>query len=139
MGLLRALSGGPPRGLGVRDGRLARCPASPNCVCSDAADPRHAVAPYPLAMQATAAWAEVRRAVRALPRTRITAETDDYLHAECASRLLGFVDDLELHLRAERKSIAVRSASRLGYSDLGVNRERVESLRATLRERGVVD
>ena len=139
MGLLRALSGGRPRGLGVHDGRLARCPASPNCVCSDAAERRPAIAPYHLAMEATAAWAEVRRAVQALPRTRIITETDDYLHAECASRLLGFVDDLELHLRAERKSIAVRSASRLGYSDLGVNRERVESLRATLRERGVVD
>jgi uncharacterized protein (DUF1499 family) len=52
--------------------------------------------------------------------------------------VFGFVDDLELHLRPAEKLIAVRSAARLGHSDLGVNRKRVEGLRAVLRERGVI-
>ena len=73
-----------------------------------------------------------------MPRTRVVERLDDHLHAECRSRLLGFVDDLELELRPEEGLIAVRSASRLGYSDLGVNRRRVETLRAELRRRGVV-
>jgi len=65
-------------------------------------------------------------------------ETSDYLHAECRSAWFGFVDDLELHLRPSEASIAVRSASRLGYSDLGVNRRRVEDLRASLIGRQVL-
>jgi uncharacterized protein (DUF1499 family) len=76
--------------------------------------------------------------VSELSRTRIVTETADYLHAECRSALLGFVDDLELHLRPDEGIIAVRSASRLGYSDLGVNRRRVEGLRTSLIERGVL-
>ena len=69
---------------------------------------------------------------------KIISLTDEYIHAECTSAVFGFVDDLELHLRPQEKLIAVRSAARLGYSDLGVNRKRVESLRAALRERGVI-
>ena len=64
--------------------------------------------------------------------------TDDYIHAECSSAVFGFVDDLELHLRAAQKLIAVRSASRLGHSDFGVNRKRVENLRTRLQKQGVV-
>jgi uncharacterized protein (DUF1499 family) len=63
---------------------------------------------------------------------------DDYLHAECRSALFRFVDDLEIQLRPGEGIAAVRSASRVGYSDLGVNRKRVESLRAELAEAGVV-
>ena len=73
-----------------------------------------------------------------LPRTRIVTETDDYLHAECRSAFFGFVDDLELHLRPTQGIIAVRSAARLGHSDFGVNRKRVENLRALLHRQGVI-
>ncbi len=73
-----------------------------------------------------------------LPRARIVEETEDYLHAECRSALFGFVDDLELQLRPSESIIAVRSASRLGYSDFGVNRRRVEALRESLAGRGVL-
>jgi len=119
-------------------GRLAPCPASPNCVCSDAGDAGHRVEPFVLAQQAGRAWSALRAAVAALPRTRIVEETADYLHAECRSVLLGFVDDLELELRPAEGNVAVRSASRTGYSDLGVNRRRVEGLRAALRKQGVL-
>jgi uncharacterized protein (DUF1499 family) len=83
------------------------------------------------------AWEAARSAVLSLPRTQIVSESKGYLHAECRSGVFGFVDDLELHLRPQSDSIAVRSASRLGYSDFGVNRKRVESLRAALAAHGV--
>jgi uncharacterized protein (DUF1499 family) len=107
-------------------------------VSSDASDPTHAIPPLALAGPPEQAWQSARAAVAELPRTRIVTGTDDYLHAECRSALFGFVDDLELHLRPGEGIIAVRSASRLGYGDLGVNRRRVESLRGALVRRGVV-
>jgi len=73
-----------------------------------------------------------------MPRTKIIRFTDDYIHAECTSAVFGFVDDLELHLKPAEKIIAVRSASRLGHSDLGVNRKRVEGLRAVLSRQGII-
>ena len=84
------------------------------------------------------AWRVIREEVAGLPRTRIIDETPEYLHAECASAVFGFLDDLELHLRATANLVAIRSASRVGYSDLGVNRQRIQQLRETLRARGVV-
>src|SRR5262245_46525481 len=113
-----------PRGPGVVGDRLRDCPYSPNCVCSDAEQESRRVPPFALAVPSSEAWREVRAAVKAMPRTRIVTVTSDYLHAECRSLVLSFVDDLELHLRVEAREIAVRSASRVGYSDLGVNRKR---------------
>lgn len=135
---LFSCAGRRPEGLGVHEGRLAPCPGSPNCVSSDAAAAPHRVEPLWLAADAGEAWRAVRAVVGALPRVSIAREHEGYLHAECRSALWGFVDDLELHLRPEADHIAVRSASRLGYSDLGVNRRRVEAIRSRLRERGVV-
>ena len=120
-------------------GTLAPCPSRPNCVCSDA-DPgdSHYVAPFTLVMSAAEAWRLVCRVIEKRPRVRVVAQTDESLHAEFRSRIFRFVDDLELRLRAAERLIAVRSASRLGYSDLGVNRKRVETLRAELKKRGVI-
>jgi uncharacterized protein (DUF1499 family) len=123
---------------GILDGRLAPCPRSPNCVCSDGPNGSQRVEPFRLRVPADDAWSVVVACVRALPRTRIEQEGRDYLHATCRSFLLRFADDLELHLRPAEGILAVRSASRVGYSDLGVNRRRVERLRAALVERGVV-
>jgi uncharacterized protein (DUF1499 family) len=120
--------------------RLAPCPGTPNCVSSDASDARHAVEAFELdpRVEPAVAWAGVREAVGALPRTRIVDEASGYLRAESRSRIFRFVDDLELELRSESRTVAVRSASRLGRSDFGVNRARVERLRALLRERALV-
>ena len=131
-------AGRRPAALGVHDGRLAPCAARPNCVSSDAADAAHRVEPFRLALPAPEAWAAARRAVAKLPRVTVVTEREGYLHAECESRLLRFVDDLELQLRPADGAIAVRSASRLGYSDLGVNRARVEELRERLRAQGAL-
>lgn len=118
--------------------RLAPCPDSPNCVSSDAADPAHYTAPFAIILPANEAWAQVREAVKEIPRTEITTQMDFYLRAECRSAVFRFVDEVELELRVGEGIIAVRSASRKGYSDFGANRRRVERLREALRSRGVV-
>jgi uncharacterized protein (DUF1499 family) len=118
---------------------FAPCSSRPNCVSSDA-DPgdAHHVPPYTLAIPAAEAWRLIGEVIGAWPRTRIVVRTDTTLHAECRSRVFRFVDDLELRLRAAERLVAVRSASRLGYSDLGGNRRRVEALRAELKTRGMI-
>ena len=130
--------GGRADDLGVRDARLSPCPSSPNCVSSDARDAEHTVEPFAFRGAPAQAWQAARSAVASLPRTRIVSETPEYLHVECRSLLLRFVDDLELHLRAQEGIIAVRSASRVGYSDLGVNRRRVEAIRAELARQQIL-
>jgi uncharacterized protein (DUF1499 family) len=135
---LISCAGKRPSNLGVIDSGLSPCPASPNCVSSDARDKPHMIPAFQLDVSPTEGWQVARKTVLQLPRTRIVNEASDYLHAECQSAILGFVDDLELHLRPAEKIIAVRSASRLGHSDFGVNRSRVENLRGMLISHGVV-
>ncbi len=116
-----------PTNLGVKDGLLAPCRRSPNCVSSqaDPSDREHYIAPLRASME------EVRKAVEALPRTRIVLALPNYLYAEFRSRLLGFVDDVEFFF--DGAAVQVRSASRLGRRDFGVNRARIEQLRRMLR------
>lgn len=118
-----------PGNLGLHAGRLAPCPASPNCVCSQDGDEGHSIAPLSFTDPPDEAWGRLRTILAAWPRTRIVTDVDGYLHVECTSRVFRFVDDLELYLDRDAKVIHVRSASRAGRSDLGVNRQRVESLR----------
>lgn len=135
---LLSCSGKRPANLGISDSKLDLCPSSPNCISSDDHDDGHKISPFQLLKPADEVWQVTRELVSKLPRTRIVTETTDYLHAECRSVLFGFVDDLELHLRPADGIIAIRSAARLGYLDFGVNRRRVESLRATLISRGMI-
>jgi uncharacterized protein (DUF1499 family) len=107
-------------------------------VSSDAPDSAHSIAPFQLSVPAGDAWRVLRATLENSPRTKIVTASEDYLHAECSSAVFGFVDDLELHLRSPQNTIAVRSASRLGYGDFGVNRKRVEALRQQLQKKGVV-
>ena len=133
---MRLFPGTRPTGLGAHDGLLAPPPRTPNGVSSQADpdhDPGHYVAPF--ALRGGDAWKRLVAAVRALPRVEVITETAGYLHAECASKALGFVDDLELLLDRAGGVIHVRSASRLGIGDFGVNRDRVERLRARLASR----
>ncbi|HSH69563.1 MAG TPA: DUF1499 domain-containing protein [Deferrisomatales bacterium] len=131
-------SGARPPGLGVSGGRLSPCPSSPNCVSSDAPDAGHRVEAFVLDAAPDIGWRALREEIAALPRTTVVAEEPNYLHAQCASAVFGFVDDLEVHLPEGSDKLAIRSASRVGSSDLGVNRRRVERLREALRARGVV-
>ena len=126
-----AAQGGTNVGL-TDDGRLPPCPSSPNCVSSDADDEAHRIAPLAVTGDPAAAWRRLVDHVQADPAYTIVAQTERYLHAEARTRLLRFVDDVEFHLRPADGEIAMRSASRLGYSDLGANRRRLERLRAAL-------
>ncbi|WP_296669429.1 DUF1499 domain-containing protein [Sulfuricaulis sp.] len=116
---------------------LAPCPSSPNCVLSDATDSLHHVPHFAINLPVDEAWRLVREAVNEMPRTKVVETTGNYLHAECTSMIFRFVDDLEFELRVEG-IIAVRSASRTGRRDFGVNRRRVEQLREILRAKGVI-
>ncbi len=136
--LLISCSGSRPTEIGITANKLAPCPTSPNCVCSDCDSAEHRIPAFVLTAPAEQAWQAVREQIAALPRTRVVSVSEDYLHAECRSTLFGFVDDLELHLRPEQGIIAVRSAARMGYYDFGVNRRRVETLRSDLRDQGAV-
>lgn len=118
-----------PPSLGVRSGRLLPCPASPNCVCSQDPDPDHQIAPFDCTGPGSNAWARLRATVEAEPRTKILESGTGYLRVEFRSRIWRFVDDVEFNLDPAAQVIHVRSASRVGYSDLGANRKRVERLR----------
>ena len=116
-----------PQNLGVKDGRLAPCRRTPNCVSSqaDPSDAEHYIAPLKGTIDA------VRKAVESLPRTTIISATANYLYAEFRSKLLGYVDDVEFF--HDGSVIQVRSASRLGRRDFAVNRKRIEQLRKMLQ------
>lgn len=118
-----------PANLGVNGGRLAPCPNSPNCVCTQASDERHRIEPLTYAGTAAEAMTRLREVLRERPRTLIVTQTESYLHAECTSFLFRFVDDVEFLIDGAAKVIHFRSASRAGHSDLGVNRRRMEEIR----------
>ncbi|MEO8719394.1 MAG: DUF1499 domain-containing protein [Burkholderiales bacterium] len=127
-------AGKRPDNLGVKDGRLASCGRRLNCVSSQAepGDELHYVAPIPFRGSAGGAIAAARRAVAAMQRARVVREEANYLHAEFRSKWMGYVDDVEFTFDAKAGELQVRSASRLGRRDFGVNRTRVEALRARL-------
>ena len=128
-------SGKRPDNLGVKDGRLATCGRRLNCVSSqaDPADARRYVAPIPFKGDAQAALSAARKAVERMRRATVIRQEGNYLHAEFRSKLMGFVDDVELMFDERSGVLHVRSASRLGRRDFNVNRERVEALRARLK------
>lgn len=122
-------TGTRPANLGVREGRLAPCPGTPNCVTSLSTDSEHAVEPLRFSGPAPEAMAALGAAISGMKRARIVTRTGSYLHAEFTSAVFRFVDDAEFLLDNETSTIHVRSASRVGSSDLGVNRKRIEAIR----------
>ena len=108
---------------------LAPCPASPNCVSSKATDTEHFTEPLQFTGDASMAWSRLIAALGTESRLSIVEDTGSYLHAEARSLVFRFVDDVEFVLDPEAGVIQVRSASRTGYSDFGVNRRRVERIR----------
>ena len=132
------LGGSKAKGTGLHDDRLGGCPKSPNCVSSQAEDFEHRIDPFELVGAPAEAWKALHDVVAELPRTTVIRDDPTYLHAECRSLIFRFVDDLEFQLLESEGRIAVRSASRVGHSDLGVNRRRAEEVRAQLARRGVV-
>ncbi len=108
---------------------LPACPSSPNCVSTQAIDEAHAIAPFPYKKSRAEAKEALKAVVASLPRVKLIEEDEAYLHYEFISLLLRFVDDIEFVLDEATKTVQFRSASRTGYSDLGVNRRRMEQVR----------
>lgn len=130
-------AGKRPEYLGVKDGRLARPRRTPNCVSSqaDPADAEHYIAPIAFKGSVREAIAAARKAVEAMPRATVVREEGNYLYAEFRSQWMGFVDDVEFTYDDKAAVLHVRSASRLGRRDFGVNRARVERLRGRIENR----
>jgi uncharacterized protein (DUF1499 family) len=126
-----------PENLGVKDGRLAPPKRTPNSVSSqaDAADAEHYIAPIAFKGDAIAAMAAVRKAVEGMRGSTVIRHDGSYLYAEYRTKLMRFVDDVEFWFDERAGLIHVRSSSRLGRRDFGVNRARVESLRARIEGR----
>jgi uncharacterized protein (DUF1499 family) len=132
---MELFSGTRPDNLGVHDGRLAPPKRTPNNVNSQIdrnADAEHYIDPLRYRGDARKAWETLRNIVNGMPRVKVVKSEPNYLYAEFTSKLIGFVDDTEFYLDEKAGVIQVRSASRLGRSDFGVNRKRIESIRAKL-------
>lgn len=114
---------------------LAPCPSSPNCVTTKALDEGHAIAPISYHKPRDEAKEALKELIRSLPRMQLVEEDETYLHYEATSLLLRFVDDVEFLFDDEAKTLHFRSASRTGYGDLGVNRKRMEQVRALVGEK----
>lgn len=124
-----SLTASPPANLGATGGRLAECPDSPNCVSSQADDDCHNVVPIRFQDSPEAALRRLRAVLESRPRTTVVAMDSDYLRAEARSKIFRFTDDVEFLIDDRSNLIHVRSASRVGHSDFGANRERIESIR----------
>ena len=161
---LMARSAPMPDGLGVRDGTLTPCPGTPNCIRTEAleaateatydpaasepsSEPSAQTAPTSvsgpqhliLSRNDQATWDRLVDLVASAPRTRIVDSADGYVHAEARTVLFRFVDDLELLWLRESGHVQVRSASRLGQGDLGVNARRLDQLRERATEAGLIE
>lgn len=120
--------------LGLNNGQLTACPASPNCVVSQNADAKHTIAPITYHVDRDKAREILLKVLTVVPRTEVVEQTDNYIHALSKSRIFKFVDDVEFYFPTNESVIHVRSASRIGDSDLGVNRRRVEQIRLALKD-----
>jgi uncharacterized protein (DUF1499 family) len=120
--------------LGVESGHLSPCPSSPNCVVSQNGDTRHAIAPITYHVERDKAKEIVLKVLTVVPRTEVIEQTDNYIHAISKSRIFKFVDDVEFYFPKNESVIHIRSSSRVGDSDFGVNRTRLEQIRLALRD-----
>ncbi|MDJ0696046.1 DUF1499 domain-containing protein [Mastigocoleus sp. MO_188.B34] len=120
--------------LGVNNSHLAACPASPNCVVSQDGDAKHAIDPITYHVDREQAKETLLKVLTVVPRTEVIEKTDSYIHALSKSRIFKFVDDVEFYFPDDEKVIHMRSASRVGESDLGVNRRRMEQIRLAMED-----
>ena len=125
----------PARSPAPVDGRLAPCPDTPNCVSSQDDTERARIDPFELGDDPIADFAELVDLVAAQSGAELGRRDETYAHVIFRTRVFGFVDDVELLIDADEGVAHVRSASRVGHSDLGANRARVERLRAGWGER----
>ena len=121
--------------------KLPRCATSPNCVSSqaDPLDRRHFIQPFTIIGAPEQAWLLFVQHLKNQPRTLLINESATTIHVSATTPILRFVDDVHASLEAESQLIHVYSASRVGYSDLGTNRQRLELLRKQLQSMGLIN
>lgn len=127
-----SFSGNRPTNLGIDQGQFAPCPTSPNCVSSQSLDAQHQIEPFTYQDSPEKSFEQLEKLLKNTENAKIITQEPNYIYAEFTSDLMGFVDDVEFYLDQQNSVIQVRSASRLGESDLGVNRKRIETIRAQL-------
>ena len=128
-----SLSSRKQPGLGLLNGQLRACPATPNCVCSEWQVEGAFVEPLSYSIAHNDAWRSVKQAVVETAGVVLT-ERDGYLHARYVTPIMRYVDDVELRIDEDKHVIHIRSASRVGHSDLGANRARVARIRAAFHK-----
>ena len=128
---LVSCQGTRPDNLGAVDGKLGESPDKPNCVFSESKSDDHRIQPLEVMDSAEASIEKLTTIIQGMERTRVIEKKENYLYAEFESNLFKFVDDVEFYIPENGSSIQVRSASRIGYSDRGVNRERIDAIRAS--------
>lgn len=127
-------AGNSPNNIGLLENHLTACPKTPNCVLSQDPDASHSIDPLSYQSDRAEAYQTLLKVLSVVPNTTVIEETGDHIRAESESRIMGFKDDLEFYFPENEKSIHIRSASRLGESDLGVNRRRMEQIRLALQD-----
>jgi uncharacterized protein (DUF1499 family) len=137
--MINGCSGKRPDEMGVDPSGLRGCPKSPNCVSSEAKDEKHAIERFRLRGDPNASWPLIQYEIALMPGCTVVTTTHTYIHVECKSRIFRFIDDLELYLNSSNGIISIRSASRVGYWDFGVNRRRVEFLRSELKTKQLIE
>lgn len=121
-----SITGRKQPALGLVNGQLRPCPATPNCVCSEFDQPGAKISPLRHQLDRQQAMANIQQLLLADGAVILTT-SENYVHASYTSRVFRFIDDVEI--RGEKGMLHIRSASRAGHSDFGVNRQRVERLR----------
>jgi len=132
MMLFGRCSGGPPSNIGLKEGKLSPCPESPNCVSTQCNDRQHGIKALSFHRSRAETMAAILTVVGKMKRTTVITQREDYLHVEYRTKM-GFVDDVEFYLDESTQTVHFRSASRIGYSDLGANRKRMEEFTALYR------
>jgi len=119
--------------VGLHNGQLLDCPSTPNCVSSLATRESQKILPLGPNQDPKATLIKLIEIIKQLPRAQIITAENDYVHAVFKSKLMGYIDDVELVHIPPNNHVDVKSGSRLGRSDFGVNRDRVEKLREQLK------
>ena len=133
--IVSSCSANQPKTVGLKNNNLSVCSGRPNCVSSLNSEPDFMVAPFKL--NKAESWDQIKEITVKKTNWKLITSTDNYLHFECSTTFLRFIDDLQLNLKANG-IVQLRSASRIGYSDFGANRKRVEKLRRELTSAGII-
>ena len=123
-----------PHNHGLKNNMLLPCPKSPNCVLSQSSDPKHQIQPIHYSTSVETAKERLNQVILSLDGTRIITQDEEYWHVEFITRWLRFIDDVEFYFPVSEALIHLRSASRSGYWDVGVNRKRTKEIRSRFGE-----